>query len=180
MGITKILQLSVQLMGKTFIGKLIEGLRLLAWTLMLSKQHLAKQRRRIWRSSSRHFYKKKEVYTHGANSWRIKWKHFGHRLLTKIPATLGSQHKGGRLSDSTIQSTIRHKELLNTSFRHHSGTSQNVPDHRQPAALHRRQRSTETTLDIRTLNTGQFWSPKSVYYANPELRSTWGQYQHQS
>ena len=42
----------------------------------------------------------------------------------------------------------------------------------------RRHRRTKATLDIRTLNTSQLRQQKSVYYANPELRSARGQYQH--
>ncbi len=102
----------------------------------------------------------------------------GIDFLQKFWLHLEPQHKRGHLPISTLQSTIRHKKLLNTSFCHHSSTCQNIPDHKQPAALHRRHRRTKATFDIWTLNTSQFRQQKSVYYANPELRSTRGQYQH--
>jgi hypothetical protein len=48
------------------------------------------------------FIKKEEVYTHGANSRRIKRKHFGHRLSAKIRATLRPQNQGSHISVGTI------------------------------------------------------------------------------
>jgi hypothetical protein len=41
------------------------------------------------------------------------------------------------LSISTFQSTVRHQEFHDSSFCHHSGTSKNIPEHRQSTALHR-------------------------------------------
>jgi hypothetical protein len=80
----------------------------------------------------------------------------GIDFLQKIPATLGPQDKGDHLSIGTLQSTIRYKKFHDTSFCHHSGTSQNLPEHRPSAALHRGHRRSKAALDIRTFNTGQF------------------------
>jgi hypothetical protein len=118
------------------------------------------------------FIKKEKVYSHSANSRRGQRKHSGYRLSTKIPATHRPQNQGGHFSIGTIQGIICHKKLHRTSSRHHAGTSQNVPDDKQTPPLHCRHRSSQATLDIWTLNIGQFRPQKSVYSANPELRST--------
>ncbi len=118
------------------------------------------------------------MHPHSANHRRVQWKHFGHRLLTKIQATIGPQNGRNHLSSSTFQGIIRNKEFHYTAIFNRTGTGQNFPRHRPSAALHHRHRCSKATLYIRNFKPSQFWPKESMHYANPELRSTRNQCPH--
>ncbi len=108
----------------------------------------------------------------------MKRKHFRHRLLTKIPATIGPQNERNHLSISTLQGIICDQEFHHTSFCNHAGTSKNLSKHRPSAELHCRHRRSEATFDIRTFDTSQLRPQESMHHANPELCSTRNQCQY--
>ncbi len=80
-------------------------------------------------------------------------------VLAEHRAWLDIYFQNGRvhLSSSTLQGIIRNKKFHDTSICHYTGSGQNFPRHKPWAALHRRHRRSEATLDIRTFDPSQLW-----------------------